>query len=153
MYERSMLMDGAYATPTVAENVILNDGDGDPTGDGPYRKSAGIHPNEGTVQVVAGHGGTTVRRKGTMPVMRRIIVEHGSVLIDIAGDTLTGMMINKYGERRDLFAIVKRGEVTPTRITNPWQPEKWSPPKGPDGRDRGAEPPEDFFITIEKHAD
>ena len=30
IYERSMLMDGAYATPTVAENVILDDGDGDP---------------------------------------------------------------------------------------------------------------------------
>jgi acid phosphatase type 7 len=153
IYERSMLMDGAYATPTVAENVILDDGDGDPTGNGAYRKSAGIHPNEGTVQVVAGHGGTTIRRKGTMPVMRKIIVDHGSVLIDIVGDTLTGMMINKYGERRDLFGLVKRGQVTPTRLANPWQPEKWSPPKGPDGKDRGAEPPEDFFVTIEKHAE
>jgi len=152
IYERSMLMDGAYANPTVAENVILNDGDGDPAGDGPYRKSAGIHPNEGAVQVVAGHGGTTVRRKGTMPVMRKIIVEHGSVLIDIAGDTLTGIMLNKYGERRDLFSIVKRGEVAPTRLANPWQPDKWSPPKGTDGKDPPAEPPEDFFIAIEKHA-
>ena len=35
IYERSMLMDGAYATPTVANNVILDDGDGDPNGDGP----------------------------------------------------------------------------------------------------------------------
>ncbi|MCI0747444.1 MAG: metallophosphoesterase family protein [Verrucomicrobia subdivision 3 bacterium] len=150
IYERSMLMDGAYATPTVAENVILDDGDGDPTGHGPYRKSAGIHPNEGAIQVVAGHGGTTLRRKGTMPVMRRIIVEHGSVLIDIAGDTLTGTMIDKYGERRDLFSLVKRGTVTPTRLANPWQPEPWSPPKRE--KDAGAEPPEDFFVVIEKHS-
>jgi acid phosphatase type 7 len=152
IYERSMLMDGAYATPTVAENVILDDGDGDPNGDGAYRKSAGIHANEGAVQVVAGHGGTTVRRKGTMPVMKKIIAEHGSVLIDVAGDTLTGIMINKYAERRDLFSIVKRGEVMNTRLANPWQPTPWSPPKGPDGRDPVAEPPEDFYIVIEKHA-
>jgi hypothetical protein len=152
IYERSMLMDGAYATPTVAENVILDDGDGDPKGDGAYRKSAGIHPNEGAVQVVAGHGGTTVRRKGTMPVMKKIIVEHGSVLIDIDGETLTGIMINKYGERRDLFSIVKRGEVTPTRLATPWQPAKWAPEKKPDGEDPGAEPPEDFYIVIEKHS-
>ena len=152
IYERSMLMDGAYTTPTIAENVILDDGDGDPTGDGPYRKSAGIHPNEGTVQVVAGHGGTTLRRKGTMPVMRKIIVEHGSVLIDIEGDTLTGRMINKYGERRDLFSIVKRGKVTPTRLANPWQPPFWAPPKRPDGSEPAREPPEDFYITIEKHS-
>ena len=43
IYERSMLMDGAYATPTASDNVILDDGDGDPDGDGPYRKSKGIH--------------------------------------------------------------------------------------------------------------
>jgi hypothetical protein len=50
IYERSMLMDGAYATPTVSENFILDDGDGDPDGDGAYRKSSGINSHEGTVQ-------------------------------------------------------------------------------------------------------
>ena len=44
IYERSMLMDGAYATPTVAEGVILDDGDGDPHGNRSYRKSAGLPP-------------------------------------------------------------------------------------------------------------
>jgi hypothetical protein len=152
IYERSMLMDGAYETPTVAENVILDDSDGDPEGHGPYRKSAGIHSNGGEIQVVAGNGGTTIGRKGTMPVMRKIIVEHGSVLIDIAGDTLTGRMINKYGEQRDLFSLIKRGEVAPTRLMNPWQPPIWTPPKKADGTTPAAEPPEDFFIVIEKHA-
>ena len=28
IYERSMLMDGAYSTPTTVANVILDDGDG-----------------------------------------------------------------------------------------------------------------------------
>lgn len=122
IYERSMLLDGAYATPTVSENVVLDDGDGSPSGDGAYRKSEGLNPNEGSVSVVSGHGGAGLGRSGTMPVMKQIIVEHGSVILDIDGGTLTGVMIDKYGDQRDLFRIVKRGSVTPTRIENPWKP-------------------------------
>jgi hypothetical protein len=128
IYERSMLMDGAYATPTVAENVILDDGDGDPKGDGAYRKSAGLHPNEGTVQIVTGNGGTGNSRKGTMPVMKRVSLEHGSVLVDVVGDTLTAIMLTKTGERQDLFSIVKRGKVSPTRIASPRQLPPYTPP-------------------------
>ena len=153
IYERSMLMDGAYATPTVAEYVILDDREGNPRTDGPYRKSAGLHPNEGAVQVVAGHGGTTLRRKGTMPVMRKIILEHGSVIVDIEGDTLTSIMLNKYGEERDRFGIVKRGRVQPRRLANPWQPPAWSPPPRPPGSDGTADPPEDFIVMIPKNAE
>lgn len=122
IYERSMLIDGAYATPTVAENVVLDDGDGNPDGDGAYHKSEGLHPNEGSVSVVTGNGGAGMSRKGTMPVMREIIVEFGSVIIDIDGDTLKGIMLNKDGVTRDLFSIVKQGTVTPQRIEKPWQP-------------------------------
>lgn len=122
VYERSMLMDGAYATPTVAEGVILDDGDGNPEGDGPYMKSAGLNPHEGTIQIVAGHGGAGVSRKGTMPVMREIIVENGSVILDIDGDTLLGHMINRDGEIRDVFSLVKRGTVEVKRVENPWRP-------------------------------
>ncbi len=127
-YERSMLMDGAYATPTVSENVILDDGDGDPQGDGPYRKSAGIHPHEGTVQVVAGNAGQTLGRTGTQPVMKRTIVEHGSVLVSVNGDTLVGRMINRNGTQRDLFSIVKRGTVPVSRLALPWQPPEYKKP-------------------------
>jgi hypothetical protein len=130
-----MLMDGAYATPTVAENVILDDGDGDPSGDGAYRKSAGLHPHEGTIQVVAGHGGAGLGRKGTMPVMKRVIVEHGSVIVDIEGDTLTAVMVNKFGETRDLVSLVKRGTVTPVRIANPRQLPPYEPPAKKLGRE------------------
>ena len=122
IYERSMLIDGAYSTPTTAEGVILDDGDGHPQGDGAYRKSAGLNPNEGNVSIVTGHGGAGVTRRGTMPIMREIHVEHGSTILDIKGDTLTGTMINKNNVQRDLFSIVKRGKVTPTRVKNPWQP-------------------------------
>lgn len=123
IYERSMLVDGAYATPTVAEGVILDDGDGNPEGDGPYRKSAGLHAHEGAVQVVTGHGGAEIGRGGTMPIMREIIVEHGSTILDVDGDTLMGHMINKDGVVRDIFSIVKQGKVEVKRIENPWQPE------------------------------
>lgn len=124
IYERSMLMDGAYATPTVAEGVILDDGDGNPDGDGAYRKSAGLNPHEGTVQIVAGHGGAGVRRTGTMPVMREIIVENGSVILDVDGDTLVGHMINREEVIRDVFSIVKSGKVEVERVKDPWQPKK-----------------------------
>lgn len=122
IYERSMLIDGAYATPTVAEGVILDDGDGRPDGDGAYKKGAGLNPHEGTIAIVAGHGGANVGRSGTMPIMREIIVEHGSVILDIKGDTLTGTMIDKHGALRDTFALQKSGEVKVSRIENPWQP-------------------------------
>jgi acid phosphatase type 7 len=129
IYERSMLMDGAYATPTVAANVILDDGDGDPKGDGAYRKSPGLNPNEGDVQVVAGHGGAGLGRLGTMPVMKKVIVENGSCIVEINGDTLTSYMINKNGELRDTFSIVKSAKVTPQRIANPRQLPVFIPKK------------------------
>ena len=94
-----------------------------------YKKSAGRHPHEGTVQVVAGNGGANLYRRGTMPVMRKTIVEHGSVIVDIQGDTLTAFMLNKLGEKRDTFSIIKRGQVTSARIAKPWQPPHWQPPK------------------------
>ncbi|MBI3836861.1 MAG: metallophosphoesterase family protein [Planctomycetia bacterium] len=128
IYERSMLMNRAYATPTVAENVILDDGDGNPEGDGAYRKSAGLNPNEGTIQIVAGHGGAGLGRKGTMPVMKKVIVEHGSVIVDINDDTLTAVMVDKNRETRDLFSIVKQGQVTPKPIDHPKQLPAYTPP-------------------------
>ena len=108
IYERSMLIDKAYATPTIAEGVVVDDGDGDPDGDGPYRKNNGSHPHEGTVVVVTGHGGITLNRLGTMPIMKRIIYpEHGSVLIDVEGHVASGIMLNSKGKLSDTFQVVK----------------------------------------------
>ena len=122
IYERSMLIDKAYATPTVADGVVLDDGDGHVHGDGAYHKSAGLHAHEGVAQLVIGHGGTNLSRKGAMPIMRRVQVEHGSMIIDIEGDTLTSRMINSAGETTDTFNIVKRGKVNPQIVANPWTP-------------------------------
>lgn len=146
VYERSMLMDGAYATNTVAENVILDDGDGDPAGDGAYRKSAGIHPHEGTVQVVTGNAGQTLGRVGTLPVMRKVFVEHGSVLVDVHGDTLVARMINRDGVERDLFSVVKRGSVPPVRLALPWQPPAYVKPTN--GVSTPAAPAVDHTVLI-----
>ncbi|HEX7009985.1 MAG TPA: metallophosphoesterase family protein, partial [Phycisphaeraceae bacterium] len=125
IYERSMLIDGAYATPTTARGVILDDGTGDPNTDGPYRKSAGLNPHEGHVHVVSGHGGNSTFRIGTCPLMRVITTDHGSVIVDIDGDTLEAVMVDLHGDVRDRFQIVKRGRVQPRPVDNPWQPEDW----------------------------
>lgn len=123
IYERSMLIDGAYDTPTTAENHVLDDGDGNIKGDGSYQKSPGLKPNEGTVQIVAGNGGQGLTRKGYSPVMRRSILEHGSVLTHVTKDTLKCIMLDKNGTVADEFQIEKKKPVTPTRIAKPWQPE------------------------------
>ncbi len=130
IYERSMLMDGAYATPTVAENVILDDKDGNPASQGPYRKSQGLVPHQGTVQVVTGHGGTTLSREPRpSPVMRTSLLEFGSVLLDIKTNTLTASMLNSQGQIRDTFQIRKEGQVTPQRLAAPWQPPPFTGPR------------------------
>src|SRR5678815_5136290 len=129
IYERSMLIDGAYgSTNSVAENNVLDDGDGDPNGDGAYRKRGGIHPHQGTVAIVAGNAGAAMSRKGTVPLMKRTMMEYGSVVVDVDGDTLTGRMINRAGKVRDLFSMVKKGKVEPVRLALPWQPEEYKKP-------------------------
>ena len=126
IYERSMLIDGAYSSTNMAsENKVLDDGDGDPDGDGAYRKSGGLRPHEGLVAIVAGNAGAAISRKGTVPLMKKTMTEYGSVLVDVDGDTLTGRMINKSGNVRDLFSLVKRGKVEPVRLALPWQPEEY----------------------------
>ncbi len=129
IYERSMLIDGAYHTPSIPDGVILDDKDGDPNGDGPYKKSEGLNPNNGTISITTGHGGTSNRRKGTHPLMRRIILENGSCLISIKGDTITGEMLNLNGKIVDTFAIHKSGVVEHSPIADPWQPEPYTPQK------------------------
>ncbi|QTN32292.1 metallophosphoesterase family protein [Akkermansiaceae bacterium] len=124
IYERSMLIDGAYTTPTTAKGVVLDDGDGKPDGDGAYKKSEATTPHNGTVALVTGHGGALGRNNmGISPVMRSIVLDHGSTLIDIDGDTLTGVMLDLRGKERDRFAIVKRGTVKQSVVENPWTPD------------------------------
>jgi hypothetical protein len=120
IYERSMLIDGAYQTPTTAKGVVLDDGDGNPDGDGPYRKSGKVTPHNGTVAIVTGHGGALGKNsKGVIPLMQRIVLDHGSTILDIDGDTLTGVMLDLNGKQRDRFQILKKGIVLQSIIKNP----------------------------------
>ena len=112
IYERSMLIDRAYKTPTTADGVVLDDGDGDPQGDGPYRKSGKVTPHNGTIAIVTGHGGALGKNsKGVIPLMRSIVLDHGSTILDIDGDTLTGVMLDLDAKERDRFQILKKGTV------------------------------------------
>lgn len=157
IYERSMLIDGSYgSTNQAADGFVLDDGDGDPSGDGAYRKSAGIHPHQGTVAIVTGNAGAAISRKGTVPLMKRTMTEFGSVIVDVNGDTLTGRMINRSGHVRDLFSMVKRGKVEPVRIALPWKPDDYQRPtntvKETGDKVMGAVPI-DYKLLIPKYAE
>lgn len=123
IYERSMLLDGAYKTPTDSIDVVLDDGDGNAAGDGSYRKSAQLHAHEGSVAVVAGHGRGTSFVFGLSPVHRVSIQEPGSVLLDLEGDTLKVRMLNSDAVVRDEFQLIKRDTVAARApIADPWNP-------------------------------
>lgn len=129
IYERSFLLDGAYTTPTVAENAVLDDRSGDPKGQGAYHKRPGNLPHDGTLQIVAGHGGQALSRKEhPHPVMRRTILEWGSVLVTVDGDKLTAIMLDSDGKERDNVQIIKDAKSPPSRIARPRKPE---PAEGP----------------------
>jgi acid phosphatase type 7 len=143
-YERTKLIDGCYGTNQTGDGFVLDDGDGNPFGDGPYRKSAGINAREGLVTCVTGHGGMSLGRVGSLPMAVTVASEYGSTIVDIEGDTLTATMINQYGDKMDCFQIVKRGKVTPVKQPHPWEltafppsiprPPTNAPPPRPDGR-------------------
>lgn len=151
IYERTMLLDKAYDTPTTAENHVLDDGDGDPEGDGAYRKSEGLNPHNGSVHVVAGHGGKLGRRTGSSPVIHTSILEYGSCLMQINGDTLTCKMLNNKGEIRDTFSIKKKGTVTHQPIANPKRPQGFQPPKVADAK--GSKMPQNFISVIPRNSE
>lgn len=135
IYERSMLIHGAYRTPSTGAGVVLDDGSGDPRDGGkPYRKSAGLVPANGTVSITTGHGGALGRKNiGIHPLMRSIVMDHGSTVIEIDGDTLTAFMLDLRGAERDRFAIVKGGNITHSVIANPWQPDETTPQRTGEG--------------------
>lgn len=150
IYERSMLIDGAYSTPTTNEDVVFDDSRGDKT---PYLKPEGLEPNKGTLAIVTGHGGALGRSaKGVMPVMRSIVLEHGSLILDVDGDTLSGFMINSSAKIKDRFSIKKSGTTDPVRLANPWTPDEttieYSPSRGP-----VSSAPKKPKTVIPKHAD
>jgi len=126
-YERSYLINGTYSTPTppfatlLGQGKIVDDGDGRPTGDGPYLKSPGRNAHEGEVVVVAGHGGSTTGGSLNHPVMVHSESANGSVVLDIDATSITGSNLRYDGAITDTFRIVK-GDLPP-RVTQAAPPK------------------------------
>ena len=128
-YERSYAIRGAYgygsspdfATPDfgtlLGNGNILDSGDGNPNvgGDGAYQ--------DGTVYVVAGHGGRDIFTPSGHPVMFFSEGRFGSVLLDINGTTLTGRNVRDDGSITDLFSISLPTIPQPPVITTSGQPD------------------------------
>jgi len=101
IYERSYLLSGAFDTPTTTAGII-DMSDGRPDGDGAYVKAG-----DGTIYVVAGHGGTGVSGAGDHPVMYFSEVENGSNIVDVTANTLTLTNIRYDGVETDQVVLVK----------------------------------------------
>jgi hypothetical protein len=107
IYERSYLIDGAYATPTTSAGHIVDSGDGKLLGSGPYQKLDGINAHDGAVYVVAGHGGGGLGQMGTHPVMYFTEPQFGSCVLDIDENRLSLANVRKDGVVSDKFAMIK----------------------------------------------
>lgn len=110
-YERTPLLDGHYgfSTDLLVEH-FEDGGDGDPDGDGAYRKpSLGQGPGEGAVYVVAGSPADlrTFEPEEGHPAMARSLLSFGTAIIEVDGDVLTGRFLDDAGDVLDTFRIDK----------------------------------------------
>jgi hypothetical protein len=114
-YERSYLLDGHYglaSTLTAAHKV--DPGDGDPAGDGAYRKAeVGPVAHTGAVYVVNGSGSEVRNATLNHPAMVTGLLELGSLVLDVDGTTLTARFLNSAAQVRDTFRIVKGTACAP----------------------------------------
>jgi hypothetical protein len=108
-YERSFFLDGHYDfANTFTDAMMVDSGDGAPAGNGAYRKeSLGPVPHEGTVYVVAGSSSEVRPSTLDHPAHHIGLLEHGSLVLDVNGSTLTARFLNKDGNFTDTFSIEK----------------------------------------------
>jgi hypothetical protein len=118
-YERSFFIDGHYGFANTFNDSFKKDlGDGDPAGDGSYRKTAvGPLPHSGAVYVVNGSGSEF--RNSTLDHPAHIVglLTVGSMVIDVDDDTLTARFLSNTGSVDDQFQIVKGSTCAPTPAT------------------------------------
>lgn len=114
-YERSYFLDGHYdKSPTFTTAFVKQPGDGDPGGDGAYRKiTLGALPHSGTVYTVA--GSSSEARPSTLnhPAHLVNLLQVGALVIDVDGNTLSARFLRDTGAIDDQFAIVKGCGATP----------------------------------------
>ena len=104
-YERSMLIDGHYGTSdTFSDTFVLDAGDGDSDGDGAYTKQSSA--NTGSVYSVTGSSGQISNAPLDHPVMVSNLIELGSMVVDVNGNTRDAIFMNDEGSVLDSFRIV-----------------------------------------------
>ena len=118
-YERSYLLNGHNGfSNTLKPAMILDKGDGKPKaegGDGAYRKGVKAKgANEGTVYIVAGNAGKISGGSLDHPVMFFSLNEFGSVILDSEGNRMEIRLLDRLGQIRDKFCILK-GEQPPSQ--------------------------------------
>ncbi len=108
-YERSYLLDAHYGTSgTLVPSMLIDAGDGQDGGDGPYHKAElDTLPHLGAVHVVAGSSGQTTGGTLDHPAMFRSLNVLGSLVLDFEGNRLDVRFLDDSGTTRDSFAIVK----------------------------------------------
>ncbi len=110
VYERSYLVQGAFDTPTTAAGHVVDPGDGQLDGDGAYHSGP-----DGTLYVVAGHGGASTGGNLDHPLMFFSESEHGSCVVDVDGDTLTLTNVRYDGTVTDHVSLTHAGTPPPPR--------------------------------------
>lgn len=123
-YERSWLLDQHYGSSNTLDRglSILDEGNGDPFGDGTYRKpTAGLGANEGAVYVVAGSSGKVSGGSLDHPAKLVSLSVLGSVALDFDGDQLHAVFIDDLGMESDRFSI-RKGVATITEINGDREP-------------------------------
>ena len=115
-YERSYFLDGHYGMANTFTDAFKVDlGDGDPVGDGSYRKTdLGPIPNSGAVYVVNGSGSEFRNATLDHPAHLVGLLETGSMVIDVEGNRLTARFLTGTGAIHDQFQIVKGSACAPT---------------------------------------
>ncbi len=105
-YERSFLIDGHYGdSTTFGPTLTIDGGDGREDGDGVYTKFAA--PRQGAVYTVAGSSGKISGGSLDHPAKYISFNLHGSVVLDIVGNRMDSIFLDKTGVVRDWFSIVK----------------------------------------------
>lgn len=105
VYERSRLIDCHYGdSTTLKPPMILGK-------DSPYTKPTGLTPHAGAIYNVV--GSTARANNGPLdhPVMAVSKSQAGSLIVDVAGDTLTAHFITDFGDEADRYTIIKKDEA------------------------------------------
>ena len=107
MYERSYLIDCAYAPSTAFSelNIVSR---GVEKENRHYIKPLENRAHQGTVYIVAGSSAKVDQGELDHPAHAVGLMEAGSVVIDVLGNKLTARFINNRGEVRDEFSITKK---------------------------------------------